>query len=532
MTKKEIKYSFDYILMYALGNWIKSHSQFKKRKVNRLAQEKNFKKIENMFKIKLKISGDVTYDSDIASPLVIHCKTQCVNGVLKFLFYPHTDCKKFCKGVYYYKKLNLMGWVEVDKKFKTYDGFLYKEFYSYPEMRKYAEKKRCSLKKLMRKDVVSAYEEYKEECDDLLERGNINMFHHAFNIKTAMMNMFYYHNRSFMMGKMPYWEKCLIFDTTRSGLKYMRQSCVDVEQEYESYHINSFYPYIMCLKKCLVLPYTEPNCQKLTSLPTILPYGLYNVFISGFTDDTRFIMPNKNNLYTHFDLKTARELGLNIELNEDCKFNAYIYPKRVLPYRIFKNYVDALYPLKQKDVKLAGVLLTGLLESLCKIKRKIININSHNITRKMLGHSYMLENTDGTTSLNMSVPDTKDLFKYDYARIYPFVIAYGRRKLFQTIKPFLDSVVRINTDSIFVLKGTEVSLKLSDKLGDWKKEFDGVWSFKNLYSLPRITHDVYLVQFYNEESRVYDISLNGNSYALMNEDELKEFEKTHNCRRV
>ena len=57
---------------------------------------------------------------------------------------------------------------------------------------------------------------------------------------------------------------------------------------------------------------------------------------------------------------------------------------------------------------------------------------------------------------------------YDYARLGPFLLAYGRKKLLETISPFIENIKWAHTDGFILNK--KVDIKTGNNLGELKYE--------------------------------------------------------------
>lgn len=125
-----------------------------------------------------------------------------------------------------------------------------------------------------------------------------------------------------------------------------------------------------------------------------------------------------------------------------------------------------LYKLK-KSSSLAKEILNSLWGKLCSSYKKTItskddskiNIDKFNIDRVEM-------DTDDNFiyHLKYKVP-----FKYSWAKMKPFILAYGRSKLLKKAnKGNLKYIVRIHTDSITFNK--RLNIKTGNELGEYKVE--------------------------------------------------------------
>ena len=77
-------------------------------------------------------------------------------------------------------------------------------------------------------------------------------------------------------------------------------------------------------------------------------------------------------------------------------------------------------------------------------------------------------NFDGRMKIKCSYFD-KPQFKTNWARIKPFVIAYGRELLYYKFRKYEDDIVYVHTDGVLLKDGPH-EIFLSDKLGGLKHE--------------------------------------------------------------
>jgi len=237
-----------------------------------------------------------------------------------------------------------------------------------------------------------------------------------------------------------------------------------------SYDLNSAYPYMMS-SNTFSFPVKEGVFTRLKELPEILSYGIYRVEISPSDDNdcNKLFRFNYSNYYTHYDIQTARKLGLHIHLIVDKEANALLYTTgRANGHQYFGSIIDTLYRLKKQN-KLAKAVMNAIWGALCqkdKIKtstRQPVNLNNDEIIEEI--------NPNGLYEKVIYLRKGK-LFKYNYARLSPFLLAATRRHLALTILPHKEHVFRCHTDSILSDIPLD-DLKISKEMGDWKLEKTG-----------------------------------------------------------
>ena len=244
------------------------------------------------------------------------------------------------------------------------------------------------------------------------------------------------------------------------------------------YDINSYYPSLMINKnfqfpvECYERIYYSKNEFNRLSY---YQYGLYRAKIIG--NDILFKI-NPMNIYTHYDLNVAKELGLKIEINTDEEFNFYYYSKEKLVkgLDVFGAFVKKLYELKLKNKTVKRYLncLYGSLSAKSKYS-KIINENDS----FEVDSNFKINSVDNINGENMKInyTDKNKLFKTNEARVL-FITAFARYRLFKMIKEYKHNICRIHTDSIILDK--HIELKTGPGLGEWKKEAVGTCFIKNV----------------------------------------------------
>ena len=306
------------------------------------------------------------------------------------------------------------------------------------------------------------HKKYKEDSNQIKHILDISRFN---NINKAIVYFAYkkglkeYFSQSEPLTEI---ESEFIQKASKAGLIQCKTGAY---QNVVNYDINSMYPYIMNIQY-FKIPIKQGELKVFEELPEIVPYGIYRVKITRPTKAHKSFFAFKkkinNYYYTSIDIVTAKQQGLNIELIQDEKPNALIYDNdsRINAHRLFKKFVDKFYNMKQseeyKKNKLIKRILNTLWGELCR-KDFVYNDKNNDIYEEGIedGEKLKVTNTN---------------FTYNFARMKPFITAYGRQimhKLLQDI-PY-DKVYRIHTDSI--LCDDSVKLPISDKIGALKIEY-------------------------------------------------------------
>lgn len=306
------------------------------------------------------------------------------------------------------------------------------------------------------KTLEETYEEFIKDADILKEetKGFINLYKTGTNAKTAS-KLFEYFSGSILAEKLEQDEADWIQNASIAALVFAEK----YEGPLYEYDICSMYPSIMAdskmlfpLKRGEFKTYTQKELKQ----AKFFHYGIYRCEISKSGDNKidRLFRFNKKNYYTHFCLKRARELGLDIKIIDDGEANVLIYSRDCLinGNLLFYKYVQFLFSLKERQIapkRTKGILniLWGYLTRMniytrtCKDDDDIFEIPINGTLVSLCPLD------DGRTVINY-IPDNKNMFETNFARIKPFLLAKGRYIISTIIEPHNKIVVRSHTDSL------------------------------------------------------------------------------------
>jgi hypothetical protein len=237
------------------------------------------------------------------------------------------------KGYKYSRKLVATYYVEDDKVW-IYNKKKVTEM-NYLQLKQFrAETKQTHiLIKAADKDVIKSYDEYIKNTKTILNATNgvIDLYKSA-SLHCHVKSLF--HSKSYdteFPEEINQLESAFL--KPKGALMHAKQGTYENVYDYD---IRSMYPYIMTL---IMFPMKCGSFTKLDSLPEKLEYGIYLCKIAPSNDENtnglfRF---NTDNIYTHYDIMSARLLGLDIKLIEKSP-NCLIYSKDNLGYgsKIFK----------------------------------------------------------------------------------------------------------------------------------------------------------------------------------------------------
>jgi hypothetical protein len=166
---------------------------------------------------------------------------------------------------------------------------------------------------------------------------------------------------------------------------------------------------------------------------------------------------NKYNKYTHIDLSRAKSLGLQISLIQDGTPNALIYEKetRTPGKIIFGEYVDFLFQrLKTAGGiigRVAKKILNTLWGALCQRNKSYHDVYESDVFDFPEGEMLDSITPAGNSQWVLQFSNPGNLFKGEYLRIAPFLLAQRRKIISEQVEPYKDRVRRIHTDG-FILE--------------------------------------------------------------------------------
>jgi hypothetical protein len=341
-----------------------------------------------------------------------------------------------------------------DGDFQCYDG--QKEFIitedEFKQMRKKYTFIRMTDKDISR-GIIKAYDDYITTANALKKetKGLINIYKCGSFGKTALYvwNKLCSKEKSFNVDKLTKDEEGLLLKCKIGGIifgsKYTGSGY--------SYDFKSFYPSILSSNHFLV-PYKCGQWKTITKLSEMvfyenLTYGYYRCIIHKHEDNTinRFFRFNKENIYTHFDIKSANILGLKVKLINDGQPNVYYYTRKEMKtgIEVFGKFVSYMYKLKEKDILGAKLVLNSLWGALCEAKHNFITVDNDSEYMPDGDITDIKVNTDGTSTYYIR---NEQIFTYDWARIKPFLLSRARLIYAEKVFKYSDSIVRCHTDSI------------------------------------------------------------------------------------
>jgi len=435
--------------------------------VNEKVDIDDIPKIEKYLKVSINVTGDYIYQTKVNNNKVINLKL--INEHYTLDIKKPKEQQNNDKKISFYEKKPI---IYDTSNFLAFDGT--NEFLLSKEHRNdiYNWKTENILinkskdKKLTLKDE---YENFIKNADELKRETNnkINLYKTG-NFKVTSLNLFYSLTKYIQPDDIKQLESEWLNNCSLGALMYAEKGeFLNVHK----YDVVSMYPSIM--SSIQLFPIKEGQFMHLTedefNNMEFLKYGIYKCKIEG---KHKLFRNNNNYLYTHIDIKIAKELNLKVNLIEDDgpNFLHYAREKCLTGTEIFKNYVEYLFKLKKNGIKSAKLILNILWGSLCEKKCKSIYIDNNDKHIKILeGNIDVLKmkpfNKDVTI---VEYVDNDKQFYSNFGRIKPFLLSKGRYVLYNLIKDVINDIVYYHTDG-YIIKN-RMDIKIGNNLGDVKYE--------------------------------------------------------------
>ena len=438
-------------------------------------------KIEEKLKtFGINITGDYEYKTKVKTNKIINLVLKDEHVKLDY----SVDNKKVGNIRYHDKTIMLF-----DKMtFMGYDGVT-ERLLTIPEKRdiiykcdsKYILIDRMRITNKARK--TGEFKTLKEEYDELIkdvdimkkETNGVINFYKTGSVKTTALELFDRMTKFIMNPeKIDEEEAEWIKNASTGALTYCNKG---FKGKLYKYDYCSMYPHIlttvamMPIKKGELLQLSSENFEIMKS--TFFKFGIYRAKItnSNLTDNIKLFKLNPLHYYTQTTLTDAKNLGLTIELIVDEKPN-FLYwssDKVIKLSEVFSEYVNFLFPLKEKKINYSKPLINILWGALGEINKKkyyvqddIIDIP---ITNDIL--SIRPSNTNDKELLIKTV-HTKNYYKSGFARLTPFILAKGRQMMLNLLKDNTQHLHHIQTDGF--LSDVPLNFKTGSGLGDLRYE--------------------------------------------------------------
>ena len=359
-------------------------------------------------------------------------------------------------------------------------------------------KTEASLEKMCgENDLIKFYNDHEKEMEQFQKitgfdfaRGNYKIKNMSFYIWNLMRD------QKFTFDGCNQEEEIWTQNSKRCGIQYKKLG--KYKHKVVHYDINKYYTSIL-MSRNTILPKGSPIKRKISQNDVDkynnFYYGLYKCKIippKGELLENYSFYENKNNMYTHFELKLAKKLGFKIKLLS----NEFLhYKDKFKASTLFNNFFNRLLP-HSKNIMVKRVMNTlwGLLGSKNRIKKDVdlkkqtatckdidVEKNSFLIQDHVLSSDYTFKRVEMTNEIENQ--NKERLFKYNACRVTPFITAIGRCKMTNVLQKYVNDVVWIHTDGFIAKcsKGLIEDLKDSKKIGEFKIEgvYKGVKIKKN-----------------------------------------------------
>lgn len=456
-------------------------------------------KIEEKIKnVSINVYGDCIYTSTTNQKLVLNLKLtnnhyqiyHSLNRKVNYVAFQE-------KTILMYDKMDKVGYdgeniIEIDEDYYT-DILNFKTKYILIPRTKDLYRKGVSL--------IDDYKQYITMAENLKteSKGELNL-NYTGTIKKLALKILDQTTKHITPENIEYDEALILENSVSNGYIF------NEEYEGEAYKgdITSMYPSIYNSNNTLI-PIKRGNFMKLeqtninemnTKMNGKYAYGLYkyNIYRSGnkkidrlfrfkplfepdedddFEDDGWI----ENNWYCSIDLELADKLGLKKELITKCKFNALLYPRShcLTGFQVFNNYIQKIYPLKEKNIEGAKLLLNILSGALGEINTKTLflfddDYNYYNLDE--MGLDIRKQTEFNGKEKNRSGIKIQCVYKDNYyaccfARFKPFLLALARKKIFDIVYPINEIVKKVYIDSII----TTQPITYSEGFGNLKFEY-------------------------------------------------------------
>jgi len=354
---------------------------------------------------------------------------------------------------------------ESSKKYIIYNGITYEETKKKPKMGFYLIKPYEANKenlKIYYHDMIKWLRElsnfFKIDYETVLESNFTKLLNSLFKLYECKKDI---KHDKITEYEYDFFEKCF-----NGGLNSYEAGDY---KNVKAYDFSKFYPNILAGDQTQKqIPYKKGKLYLLDELPAKLQYGIYRVkIISNSPNISKLFAFNKENYYTHEDIKYARELSfskyynVDIELINDGAYNALIYTDLIETKKIFIRYVKQFKSLNEvyPKNKLSKLLLSMLWGHLSRKGKTVIK------TQEEINN---MVNIDDYHCLNVEPVVKNGEFIYNYKLIHKnklnmtrfrlkvFLTSFGRCKMARKIQHHIKDVVYVCTDGVIFKNGCNV----------------------------------------------------------------------------
>ena len=331
------------------------------------------------------------------------------------------------------------------------------------------------------KSLKECYNSYIKNADELLAMNGPNAYKYS-GINSLTMDYFRMKSEIFKLPEeSDSLENQFINGANGGGLNYSKKGRFENVYEYDKtncYASQFCSESLMPTKKPKYYFITQPNSNK------YFKFGIYRAYVEipPNAEYKHVFQLKMSGYYTHICLNLAIDLGYNVILTIDDKYNACVYEDGLVKmHHVFRKYQQYFYELKSN--KIAKQAMSMIYGCLSERNKKYMQVNVVNEVNPSIDVN-LDDITDIKFSINSNNNDNFDIksINIDYvekgnyyknpqmARISPFLTALVRKLMASYVRKIpLENIVRIHTDSICTI-GRVASLDklLGDKMGAFK----------------------------------------------------------------
>jgi hypothetical protein len=295
-----------------------------------------------------------------------------------------------------------------------------------------------------------------------LTNGRINLFKTG-SERTTALKLFYDLNKGLQVEEINQDESIWIENAQTGPIMYGEK----YEGKAYKYDVCSMYPSIM-KGQDFSIPIKRGEFSIMTQREfenrEIIKYGIYRCVIKNKSNKHKLFRFNPKNYYTQYDLAIANELDFEIKLIQDNQPNALIYNRdcRIQGNKLFKEYVDLLFPLKKAGIDRAKKILNTLWGALVQKNEFTIQYDqSSDEICEIRGDKKVVSFTptnNQCTCFAIRLAKIDKFYETNFARLGPFLLSFARMKIANIILPYSENVKRIHTDGFICTKKLRKSL--------------------------------------------------------------------------
>lgn len=374
------------------------------------------------------------------------------------------------------------------------------EYYPYTMIFQYGMTTDESLKYTYDKLIDEGNKMYK------LTNGKLNI--HSLKGKPKRIGHYLLYNNTYHIETpedIKYDEAILLESATSGGLMYKKK--ISKSTPYYTYDLNSAYSYAMMH---MTHPIKRGTPNLITEFhPDYFLYGIYRCKIhrSNVYDIDDFFHFSDEDTYTHYDLMTAKLLGLKIDIIQDGIPNFFRYSGNqclIHGKKLFGKPIEYLYELKKEKVSdIPKLCLNNLYGSLCETNSKKVcasqrkQVDLENVD--IIKHE-TVTNKNGSYDFIKYVPHDK-YYIHNFARSKPFILSHVRYLMIKAVLPHKEHIIRCHTDSM--TSTIPLDIELGTEMGQFKLEKSG--KILHIIGVNDIIYDTTLKQLYDEELELVNL---------------------------